>query len=91
MPSTSLPIPQRVHALNYGFDRCGVVVLTINVCIEMKGFIDPADGGTGTCSIAGNPYTVSYWEEWTSKPYTGTLVFQPEGTNAFGFDLKALS
>ncbi len=47
----------------------------------------PTGEDVGTCTVGGTSYPVSYWADWTSEPYVGTLVFQPEGTNAFRFDL----
>ncbi|MDF7798075.1 peptidylprolyl isomerase [Pontiellaceae bacterium B1224] len=45
----------------------------------------PAANGLGTCTIAGTPDTLSYWEEWTTEPYVSDVVFKPSGFNAFRF------
>ena len=45
----------------------------------------PAAGGTGTCDIAGTADTLTYWDEWTTDPYVGRVVFQPSDFNAFQF------
>ena len=48
----------------------------------------PATGGTGTCNIVGNPDTLVFWAEWTSKPYVGSVVFDPANFVPFQFTLS---
>ena len=41
-------------------------------------FVPEADEA-GTCNINDSPGTISFWEEWTSEPYLGRIVFEASG------------
>lgn len=45
----------------------------------------PIADSIGSCDIAGTPDTITYWDEWTSAPYRGRVVFQPSSSAALQF------
>jgi hypothetical protein len=50
-------------------------------------FVPAADGG-GECTISGTQDMLSFWAEWTSEPYLGRIVFDPESYVPFQFLLS---